>query len=298
MMMADSSSSDRGVVKDMKSASVEVLLKTARDVYLEKTGGSTSASPDSCRIGDDDDNNIIDASFSNNNNHHSTAVGRVPKFTSKELVVGKVLGRGAFCVVREVSLNASSGGSLGSGSSRGSLFRFSSRSAGGNSPVRQTNSTTERSLSGIPHRGSTRRKGSVRSRFVVKQINPELIQHDRIAFLKGVVDLATETRYLSRLDHNNVIKLEGVAACDAFTKGYFIILERVNLTLAKRVKEWMDVDRTCKGITGVFTGSKKKVHKLQTDRMTAAYDLACGMNYLHQRNIVFRDLVRRIDNRE
>jgi serine/threonine protein kinase len=130
----------------------------------------------------------------------------------------------------------------------------------------------------------------------VKQINPELIQQDRISFLKGVVDLATETRYLSRLDHNNVIKLEGVAACDAFTKGYFIILERVNLTLAKRVKEWMDVDRTCKGITGVFTGSKKKVHKLQTDRMTAAYDLACGMNYLHQRNIVFRDLVR-FDNR-
>jgi serine/threonine protein kinase len=280
--------SDRGVVNDIKAASVEVLLNTARDVYLEKTGltstfpASENANPDS--------NSDIDSSFVNN-------TGGIPRFTPRELVVRKVLGRGAFCVVREVSLNVSSGGSLGSGSSRGSFFHFSSStrksSVQRNSSSSLRMSTSEHSISSIP-RGSTR-KSSARSRFVVKQINPELIQHDRIAFLKGVVDLATETRYLSTFDHNNIIKLEGIAVCDAFTKGYFIILERVDLTLAKKVKEWMDIDRTCKGITGVFTGSKKKVHKLQTDRMTAAYDLACGMNYLHQRKIVFRDLVRSIN---
>jgi hypothetical protein len=73
-----------------------------------------------------------------------------------------------------------------------------------------------------------------------------------------------------------------MASKGPFEDGYFIILEKINDTLSKKVKGWMDMDRQCKGITGVFTGSKKKLLRLQTERISAAFHLALGMNYLHQ----------------
>eukprot|EP00536_Pseudo-nitzschia_multiseries_P014237 jgi/Psemu1/214158/e_gw1.676.4.1 len=50
------------------------------------------------------------------------------------------------------------------------------------------------------------------------------------------------------------------------------------------------MDRQCKGITGVFTGSKNKARRLQSERILAACHLVAGMEYLHRKNIVFRDL--------
>jgi len=131
---------------------------------------------------------------------------------------------------------------------------------------------------------------SNRNRYVVKQLSPELKRFDKINFLKGTVDLAMETRFLASLDHENIICLIGRSSNGAFSDGYFIVLEKLNETLGRRVKGWMDMDRQCKGITGVFTGSKKKLQRLQSERISAARGLVAGMDFLHQRNVVFRDL--------
>jgi serine/threonine protein kinase len=125
----------------------------------------------------------------------------------------------------------------------------------------------------------------------MKQLSSDLKRSDKINFLKGTVDLAMETRFLASIHHENVISLKGISNIGAFSDGYFIILERLNETLGRKVKGWMDMDRQCKGITGVFTGSKKKAHTLQMERISAACDLAAAMGYLHQKDIVFRDLV-------
>jgi len=287
-----SAESSRAVVNDMRAASTEVLLETARDVFLGKIGQTESTGDEIHK----------DGGVGTSVTDLMSESDRLPKFDPRELMIGRVVGRGAFCVVKDCNLNMSSGGSLGSGSSRGSFLAKLSGSAGKKSSRNQTllnnmgndhsghrSISSERSASSLP--GRFGRKPSGRIRYVVKQLSPELKQNDKINFLKGVVDLAMETRFLASFDHPSIIKLEGVSSCDAFTDGYFIILEKVSETLAKRVKGWMDIDRQCKGITGVFTGSKKKVQRLQSDRITAAYDLAIGMNYLHQRKVVFRDLV-------
>jgi serine/threonine protein kinase len=200
--------------------------------------------------------------------------------------------------------NASGNLSMGSGSSRGSLF--------GSFPGRRNNnlkSSSSHSLSNSATGGGCDNDGELsasagatasnpmarprrnRSRYVVKQLSPELQHGDKINFLKGTVDLAMETRFLASLDHENVISLHGVSSKGAFSEGYFIVLEKVTETLGKRVKTWMDMDRRCKGITGVFTGSKKKLLRLDSERISASHDLAVGMQYLHDRKIVFRDLV-------
>jgi serine/threonine protein kinase len=310
--------SNQKVVKDMRSASVEVLRKTAKDVFLSKT------------VDVDGDNN----NRRHDDHHHQHLLhpeDQLPKYDVRELTIGRVVGRGAFCVVKECSFSNASGSnfSVESGSSRcSSLGRFSSIGSGSTHRQAAAASSSSSSLwnskaskassssrgggndsasqggggnghgGGSDHEGELasrsdvpRRNRKSRARYVMKQLCPDLFHADKITYLKGLVDIAMETRFVASLDHDNIIAAHGVSSQDPFSDGYFIILEKINDTLSKRVKKWMDMDRQCKGITGVFTGSKKKLVQLDTERLLASYDLAVGMNYLHERNIAFRDLV-------
>ena len=69
-------SETRDTMRDMKYASTDVLLNTAADIVAQKTKNSA----------------VFDA----------TAEARVPKFDMQSIKLGKVLGRGGFCVVREI----------------------------------------------------------------------------------------------------------------------------------------------------------------------------------------------------
>lgn len=307
--MAMKSTEEKAIVKDMQLASLEVLRKTARDVFEEKILASelsrnTMESMDDGINGDVNDETLNGIPGENGHSNFG-----LMKIDERDLVFGRVLGRGAFCVVRECShtpfsapdsrretLSRSNSkleklanrlGDFGrhikrkrTKGSNGSTLENSSSSVGSNNHESRTRAPRRMSAS------------SNRTRYVVKQLSPELKRSDKINFLKGTVDLAMETRFLTLLDHENIVCITGVSSTGAFSDGYFIVLEKLNETLGKRVKVWMDMDRQCKGITGVFTGSKNKARRLQSERISAARSLVAGMDFLHQRNIVFRDLVR------
>lgn len=322
-------STDRGLVKDMRSASPAVLRRTARDVFEQKMAcvkenSNRNGTTDSC---DNDDGDRVNGAPPV---LELSPEDRIPKFDERDLVRGRVLGRGAFCVVWECNVRGVDGAaSVGSDGSNGLIGRFM---GSGNSSSRRRQTSVGASSSSKANKNSltasvgaeagpmgnslsscgisghnlsssarsagggsvvsetSRRPRKGRYRYVVKQLSPDLQQNDRISYLKGVVDLAMETKLLASIDHENIVCLHGIASCGPFEEGYFVVLEKINDTLGKKVKGWMDMDRQCKGITGVFTGSKKKLERLQTERIAAAYHLALGMNYLHQRRIVFRDL--------
>jgi serine/threonine protein kinase len=291
--------STKDAMLDMRSAPSEVLLQTAAEVVAGKVAGSQ----------------VFD----------STAEARVPKFDTHELTLGRVLGRGGFCVVREIerikTCESSSGG--GSMLSRRSLFKMlrrpfkkaekqpmpSSSAAAGEIDIE---SLAEIDIESSAEEGegeqdsqnivfdvkmardfvaSRSKSKRTRGRYVIKRVALELKHDDRLTFLKGAVDLAMETKFLSALDHPNIIKLCGEYTGGPYKDGYFVVLEKMTETMTKRMKKWMDVNRQCQGITGVFTGSKRKLEDLMAERLLAANDIALGGAYLHSRKVMFRDLV-------
>jgi len=300
------SSEEKAIVKDMQLASPEVLRKTAHDVFEEKIIGSKLSSKGIGNMGNGSNGDTIGFHPNRNTGDGSHKDIDLQRFDEQDLILGRVVGRGAFCVVKECSRSfslstiageenlSSQSGSRKSGFCLGNFGRhFPGRRKRTNVNNESTaSSSSVGSNNQYSKNRRTRRLSSTknRDRYVVKQLSPELQRLDKINFLKGTVDLAMETRFLASLEHENIVCLIGVASDGAFEDGYFIVLEKLNETLGRRVKIWMDMDRQCKGITGVFTGSKKKAQRLKSEQMSAACSLVAGMDFLHQKNIVFRDL--------
>ncbi len=273
------------IVVELMSASKSTLVKTANGIVDEKVK----------------DSNIFD----------STVEDRVPRFSKEELRLGKILGRGGFCMVMAID-KVKIAGLKHQGSSVGSnafvgLFKRNpntqdddnsssgaesrSNCAGSEGPNGGHDRCSKRSVysAGDLTRSNIAKLAKKRSRkgglFVLKQVMPD--SHDNFNYLKGLVDLSMEAKFLASLDHPNIITL-----CGMSSKGpaHFIIIERLQETLTSRFKTWMKIDRQCKGITGVFTGSKRKVVELYEDRIGVAFNVARALAYLHEKNIIFRDL--------
>lgn len=257
------------VIKDMRNASTEILLETAREIVEKQCADSKVLDP------------IVEA--------------EVPKFDSQEITLGRVIGRGGFCVVRAIEKIKTPTSSEYAKKSKGLfLFRMMKRSRGkpeGENTLNNLERNSEYSRDYVASR-SKRKKGC----YVLKQVALDLKFSDKITYMKGTVDIAMEAKFLSALDHPNIIRLTGVSAQGPYSsEGYFLMLEKLNETLSRKIKTWTNVDRQCKGITGVFTGSKRKEEDLYRDRIEAAYDIAAGAAYLHEKNIIFRDLVSHYD---
>lgn len=278
---------------DIRLASVEQLLETAATV-VQNAGAESQ---------------LLGAGLEE----------RVPKFSDREVTTAGIIGRGGFCVVRDIDRIRIPGMSRSSSASTRSVSTVGDSSVEGVSGFGGILSlcfgrgeSDNRSLSGksldgshfdttgpdgkvetkykytreyvAGHSKKTRRNGG---RYVLKAVNKEV---DKITYMKGNVDIAMEAKFLAVLDHPNIIDLVGVSKARPCTPGYFLVLEKMTETLSSKIKKWMDRDRLAKGITGIFTGGKRKEVELYHERIAAAYDIASGLFYLHSKNIVYRDL--------
>jgi serine/threonine protein kinase len=264
--------STKDIIQDMRNASDEVLMQMAREIVEKQCA----------------DSKVLDLA----------GEARIPKFSSREITLGRVLGRGGFCIVREIEKIKTSPSHGHAKKSKGSFMFRMMKPCLSKTPERKTESKNTEddcdSVSDIPRAevaARSKKSRKSRGRYVLKQVAPDLKHSDKITYMKGTVDMAMEAQFLSALDHPNILRLTGVNAQGPYSDGYFLVLEKLNETLSRKIKTWMNMDRQCKGITGVFAGSKRKEEDLYRDRIEASYDIAAGAAYLHEKNVVFRDLV-------
>jgi serine/threonine protein kinase len=128
------------------------------------------------------------------------------------------------------------------------------------------------------------------ARYAIKTLGDHT-RSDAINYMKGVMDLAIEAKFLAVVRHSNIIRMRAVADCSPYDDGYFLVLDRLYGTLDDRLSQWEKEEAKAKGLVSKMSGkSKKKIKESITKRMVAAYDISRAMMHFHKNNIIYRDL--------
>lgn len=142
------------------------------------------------------------------------------------------------------------------------------------------------------------------SQYVLKKLKTNLAPSE---LTKGIVDLAVEAKFLETLSHPNIIKMQATSTSDPLLTStssssssssknspFFIVLEKLSFTLGKKLKSWrrhVSKNRGCWCCClGYYFSNKRELHDSWMDRLKVARDLAHALGYLHQNNIIYRDL--------
>ena len=182
-----------------------------------------------------------------------------------ELQIGRVIGKGGFSVVSEIN-----------GIRLDDVYDTSEEE------------TKQRKEFSLQCRGQ-----STKNRFVLKTLRSDLPEEE---YAKGVVDLAMEADFLSHLVHPNIITMRATANSDPHESKFFVLLDRLVLTLEKKLTFWRtevgDSIGIWMGPCGYCCAKKHILHRLWMERFMVARDIAKAIQYLHSQQICYRDLVR------
>jgi serine/threonine protein kinase len=108
----------------------------------------------------------------------------------------------------------------------------------------------------------------------------------------AAADLVGEAFLLSKLDHPNIVRLYGVtggSVDQAFLHkgGFFLVMEALNSVLDDMIQIWRK--DTVQSVGDFLRKSTETVPCLE-ERLAIAIEIARGMDYLHSKKIIFRDL--------
>jgi len=234
------------------------LLKRAEEVVLEKSKAST----------------IFD----------EEAERAQPRFKRSELALGRVLGRGGFCIVHEIkAFNLEANSPLDNKDDDGVVFDEEEDEYGelrydGGILVQDRKFMARRCL----------RQGT-HSRYAIKTLGEDCLT-DPERFVGGVIDLAVESRFLAVIRHPNIIKMRAVSDGNPYDRGFFVVLDRLYATLTMKIAGWKKQKDKSKGIGKMFDMKGKKKKRIWSDRLVVVYDLSTALEYLHNHKVMYRDL--------
>lgn len=216
---------------------------------------------------------------------YSTALDSVAPFERDEIILGRRVGSGSFSIVYEI-------------------IAFNLR-------VDQSIIFTKEQ---VIMREATAKSAKNGVKYVMKCLKENLEDSgDSNLFLDAAQDIAHGAKMLASLSHPNIIRLHGITAdrCDAFLDGapaFFIILERIECTLADKFDIWAKQKTTFNPpkplrilrssfSSGSSNGSSWEVEQTREDeggsmgnRLRVATSIANVLDYLHSLGVIFRDL--------
>eukprot|EP00804_Cyclotella_cryptica_P020464 CCRYP_014435-RA/>CCRYP_014435-RA protein AED:0.14 eAED:0.08 QI:0/0/0/1/1/1/5/0/482 len=226
-----------------------------------------------------------------------------------ELTVGKILGTGAFCEVREISaitlqrLPEAPDHFEATESFIPQHKRLSTTSVeGGNDshevdeagfPVNGIFTTKEQIRKYMStyclRRGDDEEDKELHARYALKQLK---VTDDEKKIRQGLIDLSIEAQFLACLNHPNIIKMRGLAG-KPFSPDFGIVLDRLYMTLEDKIDFWKEEKKNAlgKSLCGCLGIGLDKVTRdgLKFQAIAVAYDLSCAMRYIAGHNLVYRD---------
>jgi serine/threonine protein kinase len=116
------------------------------------------------------------------------------------------------------------------------------------------------------------------------------VESDFKKFLQAAMDMATETYFLSVLDHPHILKMRAVGPGDMFSPSYFLVLDRLFDTLSDRIDgTWKQQADNLENSLLVWNRARKS-RSLWDERMGVMKDLAGAIAHLHKLKIIYRDV--------
>ena len=183
----------------------------------------------------------------------------------KELKIGRVIGKGGFSVVSELQ----------------------------NIKLDEVYDTSEEETKIRKEFTATCSGPDRTSRYVVKMLRTDLPEDEHA---KGVVDLAIEAEFLKDLVHPNIIKMRATANSDPHESKFFVILDRLVITLERKMNFWRTEVGENIGLWlgpcfGYCCAKSHVLHRLWMERLMVSRDIAMALQFLHSKDVVYRDLV-------
>jgi hypothetical protein len=175
--------------------------------------------------------------------------------------IGRVLGRGGFCVVSEVTKITLKTGDTGH---------------------KEDMTDDEHYIHNIVQDRGFMAQHCIRQgkdcRYAIKKMQDSCRQ-DPQQFINAIVDLAIESRFLAVVRHPNIIKMRAMDNNDPFRPGFFVVLDRLYDIMPVRLKKWRKQMKA--PLKKMFDFGGKKQLAFWVERLTVAYDIACALSYLH-----------------
>ena len=175
--------------------------------------------------------------FSNSHLIKLENVERLPTFERKELTYGKVLGRGGYGIVNEITAISASLDEV--------------------NKCKEGNTMSEDFEGREFISGNYKLKGSGDARYVVKSLNHQCKTNAGL-YIQGIMDLAVESYFLASICHSNIIKMRAIRSGSMYHKDFFLVFERLYDTLEQRIVKWAKINKR----KNSMFGNKKRAENL------------------------------------
>ncbi|KAL7479204.1 hypothetical protein ACHAW6_007301 [Cyclotella cf. meneghiniana] len=204
----------------------------------------------------------------------------IAPFMTKEIVLGRKLGSGEFSHVYRVK-----------------SFRLDNSL--------ESSFSTEECAMRHHMRRTENYHNTKKCSYALKHLRPDLInKYESNEYALLARDLVQEAELLAVLQHPNIITLRGTSLFghNGFAqgpKGYFMILDRLEETLFDRIAMWKRSTRPRRRSWLLCKQTKEKgsinegctlTEQLLSQQLEVALQVAAAIVYLHDKNIIYRDL--------
>jgi hypothetical protein len=206
--------------------------------------------------------------------------------SSLELTLGKILGEGAFCEVKEIraiKLNNNYDARDGDGhvTPADRTSKHKSETDEADFPVNLFQSKTELRNYMSDNCLRVDDKGP-HSRYALKQLKPNNSQKH---VEQGLIDLSIEAKFLACLTHPNIIKMRGFTG-EPLSPNFGLVLDRLYMTLEDKMDAWTAMKKKSMssglcGCLGLGSMDEETRMCMLMSVVTVAYDMSCAMRYIH-----------------